>query len=46
MPILSLTAPGVEQREADAAMTLAQEANDVLAEAVQRHPIPETSRRR
>src|SRR6266568_1369479 len=38
MQVLSLTSPGVEQLDATEAVTLAREANDHLAEAVQRHP--------
>jgi predicted TIM-barrel fold metal-dependent hydrolase len=38
MQVLSLTSPGVEQLEADEAVSLAQETNDFLAEAVRRHP--------
>jgi predicted TIM-barrel fold metal-dependent hydrolase len=36
--ILSLTAPGVEQLDAPEAVALARESNNVLAEAVRRHP--------
>lgn len=36
--VLSLTSPGTEQLEAAAAVTLAREANDRLADAVLRHP--------
>jgi uncharacterized protein len=36
--VLSLTAPGVEQLDPDAAIALAQESNDFLAEAIARHP--------
>jgi uncharacterized protein len=36
--VLSLTSPGVEQLEASEAVALAREANDLLAEAVRRHP--------
>jgi predicted TIM-barrel fold metal-dependent hydrolase len=36
--VLSLTAPGVEQLDTAEAATLAREANDVIAEAVRRHP--------
>jgi predicted TIM-barrel fold metal-dependent hydrolase len=36
--VLSLTSPGVEQLDAAEAVALAREVNDVLAEAVRRHP--------
>ena len=36
--VLSLTSPGTEQLEAAEAVALAREANDLLAEAVRRHP--------
>lgn len=36
--ILSLTSPGTEQLDATEAVALAREANDLLAEAVRRHP--------
>jgi predicted TIM-barrel fold metal-dependent hydrolase len=36
--ILSLTAPGVEQLDATEAVKLAHDSNDILADAVQRHP--------
>ena len=36
--VLSLTSPGVEQLDATEAVALAREANDLLAEAVRRHP--------
>src|SRR5215216_3028515 len=36
--VLSLTSPGVEQLDAAEAVALAREANDVLVEAVRRHP--------
>jgi uncharacterized protein len=36
--VLSLTSPGVEQLDAVEAVALAREANDILAEAVRRHP--------
>ncbi len=36
--VLSLTSPGVEQLEASEAVDIAQDANDYLADAVQRHP--------
>jgi predicted TIM-barrel fold metal-dependent hydrolase len=36
--VLSLTAPGVEQLEPDAAVALAREANDFLGDAVRRYP--------
>ena len=38
MQILSLTAPGVEQLQADEAVALARSTNDHLAQTVQRHP--------
>jgi len=38
MQVLSLTSPGVEQLEAAEAIALAREANDYLAEAVQKNP--------
>ena len=38
MQVLSLTSPGVEQTAAAEAVVFAREANDHLAEAVQRHP--------
>lgn len=38
MQVVSLTAPGVEQLEPEAAVALAREANDALAEAMRRHP--------
>jgi len=38
MQILSLTSPGTEQLDATEAITLARETNDLLAEAVRRHP--------
>jgi uncharacterized protein len=38
MQVLSLTSPGVEQLAATEAVAFAREANDHLAEAVQRHP--------
>ena len=38
MQVLSLTSPGVEQLGAGEAVALAREVNDVLAEAVGRHP--------
>ena len=38
MQVLSLTSPGVEQLAATEAVVFAREANDHLAEAVQRHP--------
>src|SRR5215469_15937543 len=37
MQVLSLTSPGTEQLEADAAMVLAREANDFLADSVKNH---------
>jgi predicted TIM-barrel fold metal-dependent hydrolase len=36
--VLSLTAPGVEQLDASEAVALARDTNNVLAEAVRRHP--------
>ena len=36
--VLSLTAPGVEQMEANKAVDVARDANDFLAAAVRRHP--------
>jgi uncharacterized protein len=36
--ILSLTSPGVEQLDAPEAVAFARETNDLLAEAVRRHP--------
>jgi uncharacterized protein len=36
--IVSLTAPGVEQSEASEAMALATETNDLLADAIKKHP--------
>jgi uncharacterized protein len=36
--VLSLTSPGTEQLDAPDAVALARDANDLLAEAVQRHP--------
>jgi predicted TIM-barrel fold metal-dependent hydrolase len=38
MQVLSLTSPGVEQLDAAGAIALARDANDLLAEAVRRHP--------
>jgi uncharacterized protein len=38
LAVLSLTAPGVEQLDAPAAVELARESNDELAAAVSRHP--------
>jgi uncharacterized protein len=38
MQVLSLTAPGVEQLDAAEALALAREANDCLADAVQKNP--------
>jgi hypothetical protein len=38
MQVLSLTSPGTEQLEATAAIALAREANDRVAEAVRAHP--------
>jgi predicted TIM-barrel fold metal-dependent hydrolase len=38
MQVLSLNSPGVEQTAATEAVAIAREANDHLAEAVQRHP--------
>jgi predicted TIM-barrel fold metal-dependent hydrolase len=36
--VLSLTSPGVEQLDAEQAVSLAREANEALAEATRRHP--------
>ena len=36
--MLSLTSPGTEQLDADAAIALARDTNDALAEAVKKHP--------
>lgn len=36
--VLSLNAPGVEQLDATEAVKLAHDSNDILADAVQRHP--------
>ena len=36
--VLSLTSPGVEQLEAAEAVAFARQTNDLLAEAVRRHP--------
>lgn len=38
MQVLSLTSPGTEQLDAPDAVALARDANDLLAEAVRRHP--------
>jgi uncharacterized protein len=38
MQILSLTAPGVEQLEASEALAMANETNDVVADAIRKHP--------
>ncbi len=38
LQVLSQTQPGVEELDADAAVPLASEANDVLADAIARHP--------
>lgn len=38
MQVLSLTAPGVDQLDATEAVKLARETNDILADAVRRHP--------
>lgn len=38
MHVLSLTAPGVQMLDADAATKMAAEANDLLAETVKKHP--------
>jgi predicted TIM-barrel fold metal-dependent hydrolase len=38
MQVLSLTSPGAEQSDAAEAAALAQEANDILADAVKKHP--------
>jgi predicted TIM-barrel fold metal-dependent hydrolase len=39
MQVISLNAPGVEQAEADVQVSVAREANDLLAEAVKQHPL-------
>lgn len=36
--VISLGSPGVEQLDADAALALARQTNDCLAEAIKRHP--------
>ena len=36
--VLSLSAPGVDQLDATEAVKLARDTNDILADAVQRHP--------
>src|SRR5271157_3356995 len=36
--VLSLNSPGVEQLDANAAVSLARDTNDYLAEAIKRHP--------
>jgi predicted TIM-barrel fold metal-dependent hydrolase len=38
MQVLSLNSPGVEQAEPDEALSCARDANDVLADAIKRHP--------
>ena len=38
MQVLSLNSPGVEQAEAEEAIAIARDANDVLAGAVRKHP--------
>src|SRR5688500_11399946 len=38
MQVLSLNSPGVEQLEPDQAVPVARDANDVLADAIRRHP--------
>ncbi len=38
MQVLSLAAPGVEQSRPDEAVTMARDANDMLGDAVRRHP--------
>ena len=38
MAVLSLTAPGVEQLESTVGTKVAQSSNDILAEAIDRHP--------
>lgn len=38
MQVLSLNSPGLEQLDATAAQTLARDANDILGQAVRRHP--------
>lgn len=38
LQVLSLSSPGTEQLDATEAVTLAREANDLLADAVRRHP--------
>lgn len=38
MQVLSLTSPGTEQLDAADAVTIARDTNDLLAEAVRRHP--------
>ncbi len=38
MQVVSLNAPGVEQAEPDVQVSVAREANDLLAEAVRQHP--------
>jgi predicted TIM-barrel fold metal-dependent hydrolase len=39
MQVISLNAPGVEQAEADVQVSVAREANDLLAEAMKQHPL-------
>ena len=38
MQVLSLTSPGVQMFSADTAVAIARESNDILAEAIARHP--------
>jgi predicted TIM-barrel fold metal-dependent hydrolase len=38
MQVISLNAPGVEQADPDVQVSLAQEANDFIAEAVKKYP--------
>ena len=38
MQVLSLNSPGVEQSDADEAVAIARDANDILAEAARKHP--------
>jgi len=38
MQVISLNAPGVEQADAEDAVVVAREANDMLADAVKKHP--------
>src|SRR5215475_4225934 len=39
MQVISLNAPGVEQADADVQVSVARDANDLLAEAVRQHPL-------